>query len=39
MCAVDLAYDTQVHFANMTYAPRYVPHYTVADHATWEGEW
>jgi hypothetical protein len=20
-------------------APRYLPHYTVADHAAWEGDW
>lgn len=23
----------------MSTAPRYVPHYTIADHATWEGDW
>jgi Uma2 family endonuclease len=23
----------------MSTAPRYVPHYTVADHATWQGDW
>ena len=23
----------------MSTAPRYVPHYTLADHATWEGDW
>lgn len=23
----------------MSTAPRYLPHYTVADHATWEGDW
>ena len=23
----------------MSTAPRYVPHYTVADHAAWEGDW
>lgn len=23
----------------MRTAPRYVPHYTVADHAAWEGDW
>lgn len=23
----------------MSTAPRYLPHYTVADHASWEGDW
>ena len=33
------AYDTSIHSMAMSTAPRYVPHCTVADLASWQGDW
>ncbi len=39
VCSIVPPSERSIHWVIMSTARRYVPHYTVADHASWQGDW